>query len=54
MSGINNFMSKKRRIRQHEEISYSLYSDVKEHSRNKFLRKKRNNKTDKHAKRETW
>lgn len=45
-------MSKKRKIKEYEEISYGLYSDVKEQSRSKFLRKKRNNKQKKLSKQE--
>lgn len=47
-------MSKKRKIRQYEEVSYCLYSEVKEQSRSKFLRKKRNNKDRKESKKELW
>jgi hypothetical protein len=47
-------MSKKRKIKQYEEISYEVFNDTKEQSRNKFLRKKRNNKFKKFSKQELW
>lgn len=47
-------MSKKRKIKQYEEISYGLFSDVKEQSRSKFLRKKANVKNKKPAKSDLW
>ncbi len=47
-------MSKKRKIKQYEEISYGVLTDPKEQSRNKFLRKKRNNKSKKFLKYDSW
>ena len=54
MSGVNSFMSKKRKIKQYEEISYGMFSDTKEQYRSKFLKKKRNNKNKKMSSKQEW